>query len=76
MQIEEAYMRDFEKQKYLANSRNNTHSPYDDLYKMQLGTKRRISKGSLKPRSQINVSKAAAVECPTGSSNASNTTIK
>jgi len=41
------------------NSRNNGHSPYDDLYKMQLG-KRRISKGSIKKHSQINVTVKAA----------------
>jgi hypothetical protein len=64
-------MRDFEKQRYLMNSRNNNHSPYDDLYKMQLGT-RKISKSSMKHKSQINVKVADSVNA----SNASNPAIK
>ena len=52
-------------------SRNNNHSPYDDLYKMQLGT-RKISKSSMKHKSQINVKVAESAL----SSNASNTEIK
>lgn len=51
------------------NSRNNNHSPYDDLYKMQLGA-RKISKSSMKHKSQINVKVAAE------SANASNASIK